>query len=177
MIYNNYIIVCSQQCYRYIVFKVGQIMSDFDISDIQGDVQVEITDLDPEVDGSSATLSIQLLRFARKLPLFNDPRGRFTLLVYLICAVVLLCMKQPGLPVLPKQPSGNSLPGLQYSLARNPLSMSDTTLEKSITWMRSSNGQIIVVQTVPGNNMWHHCKVEHGYASHIYTHLTFVVCT
>ena len=75
-------------------------MSDFDISKIQDLDQVEITDLDLQAGGFSDSVTMLLLRFTRTLPFINNPRGKCTLLVYLMCAVMLLFMIQPGLPAI-----------------------------------------------------------------------------
>ena len=152
-------------------------MPDFDTSNVQGEDQVEITDLDSEVDGSSASVSIFLLRFARKLTLFNDPQSRFTLIIYLMCAVMLLFMIQPGLPANPKQTSGTSVHELHYPLAVYPFTIKNTSPAHNVTWIRISNGRVIVVQFTPGSNAWYNCKVQRSFSPPKYTHATFVICT
>ena len=62
-------------------------MSDFDISNIQEEDYVEITDLDLQNDGTSTSFSLVLLRFVRKIPLFANTRARSTTLALLACAV------------------------------------------------------------------------------------------
>jgi hypothetical protein len=152
-------------------------MSDFDISNIQDEGQVEITDLDPEVDDTSASVSILFLRFVRKLTLCKDPRDRFILLVYLTCAVIVLFMIEPDLPVMPKQTSGTSAQELHDPLAIYPFVIKDTSSAHTETWIRISNGQIIVIQAIPGKIGWHNCKVQRRYTPPKYVHPLFVVCT
>ncbi|HXX79188.1 MAG TPA: hypothetical protein VEI53_11880 [Ktedonobacteraceae bacterium] len=152
-------------------------MSDFDISNIQDLDRVEITDLDVQARGFSDSVTIPLLRFTRTLPFISNPRGRFTLLVYLICAVMLLFMIQPALPGIPKQPSGTSTHEIQYPLAVYPFTIKHTSSAHPVTWIRISNGQIIVVQASPGETAWHQCKVQRGFTPLKYAHSTFVVCT
>ena len=76
-------------------------MSDFDISNISDEDQVEITDLDSLDSGSSVYLSIELLKLARKVPLSENTRARFTTLAWLACMIMLLFLIQPGLPRWP----------------------------------------------------------------------------
>ncbi len=64
-------------------------MPDFDTSNIQDDDRVEITDLDLQNDGSGTSLSIVLLRFIRKIPLFANTRTSSTALALLTCALML----------------------------------------------------------------------------------------
>lgn len=152
-------------------------MSDFDISNIQDLNHIEITDLDTQVDGFSDTVSLRLLRFARALPIINEPRGKIVLLVYMMCAVMLLFMIQPDLPAIPKQTSGIASHELQYPLAIYPFIVKHTSSARPETWIRVSNGQIIIVQTSTGETASHQCKVQRGFTPLKYAHSTFVVCT
>jgi len=70
-------------------------MPDFDTSNIQDDDRVEIADLDLQNDGSSTSLSIVLLRFIRKIPLFANTRTRSTALALLTCVLMLLFLTYP----------------------------------------------------------------------------------
>ncbi len=152
-------------------------MSNCDISNIQDDGQVEITDLDSEVDGSNASVSILLLRFVRTLPFINNTHGKFTLLVYLMCAVILLFMIQPDLPVIPNQAPATSSHELQYPLAIYPFTFKDTSPTYTVTRIRTSKGQVIIVQIGPGETAWHECKVQRRFTSLKYAHSILVICT
>ncbi|MGZ3608676.1 MAG: hypothetical protein ACXVDN_10810 [Ktedonobacteraceae bacterium] len=69
-------------------------MSDYSISHIPDEDQVEITDLDPHDGGSGASLSIVLLKLVRKVPLFANTRARYTMLVWMVCMLMLLFLVQ-----------------------------------------------------------------------------------
>ena len=146
-------------------------MSDFDIHSLQDEDQVEITDLDSLDDGPSASLSFVLLRLVRKIPLFANTRARSSTLALLICAIMLLFLIQPALPDVPKQTSITSAKDIQY-----PLAIVSTTSAHNVTWIRISNGKVIVIQAAPGRVVWHHCKVQRLFTPPKYTHPTVVVC-
>jgi hypothetical protein len=156
--------------------RLRPIMSDFDISTKQYEDQVEITDLDAQVDGFKDSVSILLLRFVRSLPFGNQPRGRFILLIYFMCIVVLLFMIQPGLPAMPEHFTGTSAHELQYPLAVYPFTMKDTSSAQSVTWIRISDGRVITVQAAPGKIVWHHCKLQRLLVPPKYAHPTVVIC-
>src|SRR5260370_24729970 len=99
-------------------------MPDFDTSNIQDDDRVEITDLDLQNDGSSTSLSIVLLRFIRKIPLFANTSARSTALALLTCVLMLLFLVQPGLPHIPRQASSTSALATSYAVhVHSPLSL------------------------------------------------------
>ena len=95
-------------------------MSDFGINNVSDEDQVEITDLDPHDSGSSASLSLVLLKLARKAPLFANTRARFTMLAWLACVIMLLFLVQPGVPNVPRQTPGSS--AQSTSLCRSSIS-------------------------------------------------------
>jgi hypothetical protein len=146
-------------------------MSDFGISNVSDEDQVEITDLDPQIDGSSDSVSLVLLRLARKIPLFANTRARITMLAWMVCLLMLLFMVQPGLPDVSRQTSRSSAHDLQY-----PLAIISATSSSNVTWVRISNGKVVVVQAGPGRIVWHHCKVQRWFAPPKYAHPTVVIC-
>ena len=91
-------------------------MSDFDISNVQDEDQVEITDLDPQNVGSGTSPSLVLLRFVRKIPFLANTRTKNTALALLICFFVLLFLVQPDLPSI--QASRTRVPAQSSSLLR-----------------------------------------------------------
>ncbi len=135
-------------------------MPDFDTSNIQDDDRVEITDLDLQNDGSSTSLSIVLLRFIRKIPLFPNTRTRSTALALLTCVLMLLFLVQPGLPDIPRQASSTSALATSYAVdVQSRLSIIGTTPSANkVTWIKISNGIIIEIQASPGTIVWQHCK-------------------
>ncbi len=151
-------------------------ISDFDISNIQDLEQVEITDLDAQAEGFGDSVFICFLRIARSLPFINGPRGRFILLIYFMCVVMLLFMIQPGLPSMPEHLAGTSAHELQYPLAVYPFTNKDTFSAQNVTWIRISNGQAIIVQAGPGKIVWHHCKLQRLFVPPKYAHPTVVIC-
>ena len=156
------------------VFKV----SDFDISNLQDEDQVEITDLDPQNDGSSTSLSLVLLKLARKTPLFANTRARSSSLALLACVIMLLFLVQPGLPDVPRQTAGTSAQTISYALdIQYPLAIKGTTSAHNVTWIRVSNGKVIVIQAGPGRIVWHHCKVQRWFTPPKYAHPVVVICT
>ena len=147
-------------------------MSDIELGNISDKDQVEITDLDSLDSGSSASLSIELLKLARKAPLFANTRARFTMLVWLACVIMLLFLVQPGVPNVPRQIPVTAVHDLQY-----PLAIISTTSSHNVTWVRISNGKVIVIQAGAGRVLGHHCKVQRWFTPPKYAHPTVVVCT
>jgi hypothetical protein len=150
-------------------------MSDFDISNIQDEDQVEITDLEPQDDGSSASLSFVLLKFTRKAPLFANTRARSTTLALLACVFMLLFLVQPGLPSMQalrtRVPFQSSpLPG------QSPLFIVDGSSVKQITWIKVSNGVEIVRQAPAGVMVWHHCKLLNWHVPQKYQRPIIFIC-
>ena len=150
-------------------------MSDFDFSNIQDEDQVEITDLEPQDDGSSASLSLVLLKLARKIPLISNTRARSTTLALLICVFVLLFLVQPDLPSnqalrtrVPTQSS--SLPG------QSPLFIVDGSSVKQVIWIKISNGVEIVRQAPAGVIVWHHCKFLNWHVPRKYQRPLIFIC-
>jgi len=133
-------------------------MSDFDISNIQDEGQVEITDLDPQVDGSSASVAIALLEFARKIPFLRNIRTKNTTMALLICVFVLLFMVQPDVSSI--QALRTQVPAQSsYLLVQSPLLIVTGSQVKQVTWIKIINGVAIVRQAPPGIIVWHHCKL------------------
>ncbi len=126
-----------------------------------GETEVEITDLDPQNDGSSTSPSLVLLRFVRKLPFLANTRTKNTALALLICGFVLLFLVQPGLPDIPRQAPRTSALSTSYAVdVHSPLSIIGTLSANNVTWIRITNGKLIVIQASPGTIVWHHCKVQ-----------------
>ena len=134
-------------------------MPDFDNSNIEDDDEVEITDLDPQSDGSNTSLSLVLLRFVRKIPLFANIRARSTALALLTCVIVLLFLVQPGLPAIPRQASSTSaLARFKFTPVQSPLSSIGAPSASVVNWIKISNGTIIERQARFGVVVWHDCK-------------------
>jgi len=152
-------------------------MPDFDTSNIQDDDRVEITDLDPQSEGSNTSLSLVLLRFVRKIPLFANTRTRSTALALLTCVLMLLFLVQPGLPDIPRQASSTSALATSYAVdVQSSLSSIGTPPAKKVTWIKISNGIITEIQASPGTIVWHNCKVQHWFIPRKYAHPTVVIC-
>ena len=152
-------------------------MSDFDISNIQDEDYVEITDLDLQNDGTSTSFSLVLLRFVRKIPLCANIRARSTTLALLACAVMLLFLVQPGLPDIPRQAPRTSALATSYAVdVRSPLSIIGTPSAHNVTWVRISKGKVIIIQVSTGTMVWHHCRVQRWSTSPKYSHPTVVIC-
>jgi hypothetical protein len=144
-------------------------MSDFDTSNIQGEDQVEITDLDPQDDDSSISLSLVILRLARKTSLFANTRARSTMLA---CLIMLLFLVQPGLPGAQRQTPRSSAHDLQY-----PLAIISTTSIHDVILISLYKGKVIVIQAVPGKIVRHHCKIQHWFTPTKYAHPLIILCT
>jgi hypothetical protein len=152
-------------------------MPDFDTSNIQDDDRVEITDLDLQNDGSSTSLSIVLLRFIRKIPLFANTRTRSTALALLTCVLMLLFLVQPGLPDIPRQASSTSALARFNSIpVQSSLSNIGTPPANKVTWIKISNGIIIEIQASPGTIVWQHCKRLNWHIPTKYPRPTVVIC-
>ena len=152
-------------------------MSDFDISNIQDEDYVEITDLDLQNDSTSTSFSFVLLRFVRKIPLFANTRARSTTLALLACAVMLLFLVQPGLPNVPRQTPKTSELASSYAVdVQSPLSILGTPSAHNVTWIKITNGRVIVIQASTGTMVWHHCRVQRWSTSPKYSHPTVVIC-
>jgi hypothetical protein len=153
-------------------------MSDFDISNLLDEDQVEITDLDQQDDGSSASFSLQLLKFTRKIPLFANTRARSTTLALLACVFVLLFLMQPGSPTAPRQTPRTSELASSYAVdVQSPLSIIGTPSTHNVTWIKTSIGKVIVFQASTGTIGWHQCKVQRRSTPPNYAHPTLVICT
>ncbi len=152
-------------------------MPDFDTSNIQDDDRVEITDLDPQSEGSSTSLSIVLLRFIRKIPLFANTRTRSTALALLTCALMLLFLVQPGLPAIPRQASSTSALATSYAVdVQSQLSIIGAPRANKVTWIKISHGIIIEIQASPGTIVWQHCKRLNWHIPTKYPRPTVVIC-
>ena len=152
-------------------------MSDFDISNIQDEDQVEITDLDPHNDGPSTSVSLVLLKLARKTSLFTNTRTRSTTLALLTCVIMLLFLVQPGLPDVRRQTPGTSAQTTSYAVdLQYTLAIKGTPSAHKVTWINVSNGKVIVIQAGPGRIVWHHCKVQRWFTPPKYAHPIVVIC-
>jgi hypothetical protein len=152
-------------------------MPDFDNSNIEDDDVVEITDLDPQSDSSSTSLSLVLLRFVRKIPLFANTRARSTALALLTCVIVLLFLVQPGLPAIPRQASRTSvLARFNSTPVQSPLSILGAPSANVVTWIKISNGTIIERQARVGVVVWHDCKPRRWRIPRKYRVLPIIIC-
>ena len=150
-------------------------MPDFDIGNIQDEDQVEITDLDPQNDGFSGSLSLVLLKLARKTPLANT-RARSTMLACLACLIMLLFLVQPDLTAI--QALRTLVPAQSSSqLVRSPMLIVAGSSVKQVTWIKISNGVEIVRQAPVGIIIWHHCKMLHWHIPRKYPRPIVVICT
>lgn len=147
-------------------------MSDYSISHLPDEDQVEITDLDSLDGSSSASLSIVLLKLSRKVSRSENTRARSTMLAWLACVIILLFLVQPGVPNIPGPTPVTSARDLHY-----PLAVYSAISTHNVTWFRISNGKIIIIPAGTGRIMWHHCKVQRWYTPPKYEHPTVVVCT
>jgi hypothetical protein len=151
-------------------------MSDFDISNIQDEDQVEITDLDPQDDVSLYSLSLVLLRLARKTPLFADTRTRSTMLAWLACMIMLLFLVQPDLSSI--QAIRTRVPAQSSSLlVRSPKFIVAGSSVKQVIWIKISNGVETVRQVPFGIIVWHHCKLLHWHGPRKYQVPIIFFCT
>jgi hypothetical protein len=152
-------------------------MPEFDVRNIQDEDTVEITDLDPLNDDSNASLSFVLLKFIRTIPFFTHTRARSTALALLACVFVLLFLVQPEMPSLPTRVSSTFALDTTYAIYSLPsLSIPRISSAKEVTWIRISNGKVIVRKARAGTIVWHHCKVQHWFTPPKYTHPTVVFC-
>ncbi len=152
-------------------------MLDFYNSNIQDDDVVEITDLDPQNDGSNTSLSFVLLRFVRKIPFFANTRARSTALALLTCVVMLLFMVQPVLPDTPRQASSTSVLAASYALdIQSPLSSIVAPSANVVIWIKISNGTVIERQARFGVVVWHDCKPRHRHVPRKYAGVSIIIC-
>jgi hypothetical protein len=153
-------------------------MQDFDISDVRDEDRVEITDLDPQNDGSSTSSYLVLLRLVRKIPLFVNTRARSTTLALLACVIILLFLVQPGLPDISRQTSSTSALATSYAVhVQSPHTIIDAPSAHNVTWIRISNGNVIVIQASTETSVWHYCRVQHSFTLPKNTHPIVVICT
>jgi len=153
-------------------------MPDFDTSNIQDDDEVEITDLDLQNDRSSASLSLVILKFVRNTPLFASTRARSTTLALVVCAFMLLFLVQPGSPNVPRHTPSTSELASSYALnVQSSLSLIGTPSTHHVTWIKTSNGNVMVIQENSRTIGWHQCRVQRRPTPPKYVHTTVVVCT
>jgi hypothetical protein len=152
-------------------------MPDFYTSNIQDDDEIEITDLDPQCDGSNTSLSLVLLRFVQKIPLFANTRARSTALALLTCVIMLLFLVQPGLPAIPRQASSTSaLARFNSTPVRSTLSMLNASSANVVTWIKISNGTIIERQARFGVVVWRDCKPRRWHIPRKYQIPPIIIC-
>jgi len=151
-------------------------MSDFDISNIQDEDQVEITDLDPQNDGFSTSPCLVLLRFVRKIPFLANTRTKNTALALLICGFALLFLVQPDLTST--QALRTQVPAQSSSLlVRSPMFIVAGSSVKQVTWIKIINGVEIVRQAPVGIVVWHHCKLLNWHIPRKYPRPIVVICS
>jgi hypothetical protein len=150
-------------------------MPDFYNSNRQDDDWVEITDLDPQSEGSSTSLSIVLLRSVRKIPFLSNKRAKSTALALLICVIMLLFLVQPDLSS--SKASSTPVRTTSYSLlVQSQSSSEDGSQGNVVTWIKISNGIEIVRQAPAGIIVWHHCKLLNWHAPRKYPRPRVVIC-
>jgi hypothetical protein len=161
---------------RRTLLKWGKQMQDFDTSEAQNDDRVEITDLDPQTEGSGTSLSIVLLRFARKIPFLANTRAKNTALSLLICGFALLFLVQPDLSS--SQASRTRVSATSSSLlVQSPSFIVEGSSAKEVIWIKISNGVEIVRQAPAGIIVWHHCKLLNWHVPPKYQRPIVVICT
>jgi hypothetical protein len=124
-------------------------MFDFDVSNVQDDDGIEITDLDSQSESSSTSLSIALLKFARKIPFLANTRAKSTALSLLMCGIMLLFLVQPGLPSIPSQASGTPVFAASYSQS----SIERFYSKNAVVCIKLPNG-ILVKRKLGGTIAW-----------------------
>ncbi len=150
-------------------------MPDFYNSIRQDDDWVEITDLDPQSEGSSTSLLIVLLRSVRKIPFLSNKRAKSTALALLICVIMLLFLVQTDLSST--KASSTLVRATSYSLLVQSQSSSiDGSQGNVVTWIKISNGIEIVRQAPAGIIVWHHCKLLNWHAPRKYPRPRVVIC-
>jgi hypothetical protein len=151
-------------------------MPNFDTSNILDDDKVEITDLDPQNDDSSTSLSIVLLRVARKIPFLANTRTKNTALSLLMCGFALLFLVQPDLTS--GQASGTRAAAQSSSLlVQSPSFIVEGSSTKEVIWIKYSNGIEIVRQAPIGIIVWQHCKLRNWHVPRKYPRPIVVFCT
>ena len=150
-------------------------MPDFYNSIRQDDDWVEITDLDPQSEGSSTSLLIVLLRSVRKILFLSNKRAKSTALALLICVIMLLFLVQPDLSS--SKASSTLVRATSYSLLVQSQSSSIHGSQGNVvTWIKISNGIEIVRQAPAGIIVWHHCKLLNWHAPRKYPRPRVVIC-
>jgi hypothetical protein len=151
-------------------------MPDVDLSNMLDEDQIEITDLDPLDDGSSASLSLLLLKFVRNIPIFANTRSRSTTLALLACVLVMLFLVQPDLTSV--QALRTQIPAQSSSLlVRSSMFIVDGSSVKQATWIKISNGVEIVRQAPVGVIVWQHCKLRHWHVPQKYQRPIIYICS
>ncbi len=134
-------------------------MQDFEKREMQDD-GVEITDLDPQSESSSTSLSLVLLRFVRKIPFLANTRAKNTALALLICVIALLFLVQPGMPSIPRQASSTPVLATTSSpMIRCLTSVVDIVVVDKETWFKAPYGIVLVRQASDGSLLWQHLKL------------------
>ncbi len=150
-------------------------MSDFDISDIEDEDQIEITDLDSGADGSGTSLSLALLEYARNIPFLANTRTKNSALALVICVFVLLVLVQPDLTS--SQALGTGVSAQSSSLfVRSPMFIVAGSSLRQITWIKIANGVEIVRQAPPGIIVWRGCKLLNWHVPRKYQRPIIFIC-
>jgi hypothetical protein len=134
-------------------------MQDFDVSNVQDDDGIEITDLDPPGESASTSPSLVLLRFARKIPFLANTRAKSTALSLLMCVIVLLFLVQPGLPSIPRQASNTPvLAASSIEIVQSQPSIVIVSSVNGITWVKIYVGIDVVAAASHGAAVCKYCK-------------------
>lgn len=151
-------------------------MQDIDTSDLLDDDKVEITDLDPQNDGTSASLPIVLLWFVRTLPFLANRRAKNTTLSLLICGFALLFLVQPDFTS--GQASRTRVTTQSSSLlVQSPVFIVQGSPAREVTWIKISNGVELVRHAPVGIIVWQHCKLLNNRLLRKYLQQRIFICT
>jgi hypothetical protein len=152
-------------------------MQDFENRDVQDEDGVEITDLDPQGESSSTSLSLVLLRFVRKTPFLANTRAIDTTLALLICVIVLLFLVQPGVPSIPRRASSAPvLATASSSTIRCLTSVLRIVVANKETWYKAPDGIVLVRQASDGSSLWQYFKLQRVFVTGQDSHPVLQIC-
>ena len=136
-------------------------MQDFENEDVQGEDEVEITDLDPQGEVQGTSLPYMLFRFLRKIRFSANTRAKLTMLALLIGVIVLLLLLQPALLSIPRQVSRTPVPATPSSLPDRSLpSVVVVSAPDEVTWIKAHDEIVFIHRASGGTLTWQHCKLQ-----------------
>jgi hypothetical protein len=134
-------------------------MQDFESKDAQD--EVEITDLDPQGEGSGISLPYILLRLVRKIRFSTITRAKLSMLALLIGVIVLLLLLQPALLSIPRQTMNNPVPATPSSLPDRSLpSVVLVSATDAVTWIKAPDEIVLMRRASDGTLTWQHCMLQ-----------------